>query len=115
MAEGMAVRAARAMYRGYFSNGRKQSSLVRRLHVIRDTPVRSNSYRFHPVRPEVTWCGQSAGPHRNSEPVILDPIPSRPPEGLTWCPKCVGHLAEHYQLLDEIAASLAAFDPEIGQ
>ncbi len=105
------MKPARAMYRGYFSAGRKQSALVRRLHVIRDTPVRSHSHRFHPEPPEVTWCGQSAGPHKNSEPVILSPMPAVPPAGLTWCPECIGHLAEHYGLLAEVAASLVAYDP----
>ena len=100
------------MYRGYFSGtGRKQSALVRRLHVIRDTPVKHHGYRFNPPRPVVTWCGQSAGPHRNSEPVILSPMPPVPPAGLTWCPACIGHLAERLGLIGEIAASLAAYDP----
>jgi hypothetical protein len=106
---------ARAVYRGYFHGG-KQSALVRRLHVIRDTPVHANSYRFRPPPiGEQTWCGQSAGQHRNSQPVIVSPLPSRPPGGLTWCPSCIGHLAEHYGLLGEVAASVAAYDPEMTQ
>ena len=63
--------------------------------------------------PVQTWCGQSATQHTNSEPVILDPMPSSPPEGLSWCPACVGHLAGQLGLLDDIAESLAAYDPEL--
>lgn len=88
-----------------------------RLHIIRDTPVaghRSVYQRFHPEPSERMWCGQSAGTHRNSEPVIISPLPDRPPEGLAWCPACVGHLAEYYGLLGEVAASLAAYDPGLG-
>ncbi len=105
----------RAMYRGYpASSSPRKSARVTRLHIIRDTPVAAHrdAWRpFHEPPAEQTWCGQSAGSHRNSEPVILDPKPLRTPEGLSWCPKCIGHLAERYWLLDEIAESLAAFDP----
>lgn len=106
------VRAARAIYRGYPSNGRR-SDRVTRLHIIRDTPVRSQGAPGYVPR-EQTWCGLHAYPVTNSDPQILSPLPDRPPEGLTWCPACVGHLAEHYGLLAEVAASLAAYDPELG-
>ena len=110
-----AVVMARAVYRGYFQGG-KRSARVTRLHVIRETPVRGHrsAYRpFHEPSPAQTWCGQSATQHTNSEPVILDPMPSSPPEGLSWCPACVGHLAGQLGLLDDIAESLAAYDPEL--
>jgi len=45
--------------------------------------------------------------------VIIEPPTDRPPEGLSWCPKCIGHLAEVLGLFDEIAASLAAYDPSL--
>ncbi len=93
----------RAMYRGYpASSSPRKSARVTRLHIIREEG---------PNGWPQTWCGQSAGVHRNSQPVIIDPMPLRAPEGLSWCPKCIGHLAERYWLLDEIAESLAAFDP----
>ena len=57
-----------------------------------------------------TMCGQAAWDCRNSGAVILDPLPDRPPEGLAWCPKCIGHLAERLGLLEEIGSSLAAYD-----
>jgi hypothetical protein len=100
---------ARAVYRGYWQGG-KRSARVTRLHIIRDTPVAAHrsAYRpFHQPPSEQTWCGQFATPCTNSEPVIFDPMPSRPPEGLTWCPVCIGHLAEQLGRLDDVAARLA--------
>ena len=101
---------ARAVYRGYWQGG-KRSARVTRLHIIRDTPVaaHSSAYRpFHQPSAVQTWCGQSATRHQHSEPVIIDPMPSSPPEGLKWCPACVGHLAELLGVLGEVAAGLAA-------
>jgi hypothetical protein len=89
---------ARAVYRSYPASGRL-SARVRRLHVIREDG---------PGGRVQTWCGQGAGVHRNSEPVIIDPLPERAPTGLKWCPMCVGHLAEVLGKLDELAAQLAA-------
>jgi hypothetical protein len=100
---------ARAVYRGYWQGG-KRSARVTRLHIIRDTPVAAHrtAYRPHRQPPaEQTWCGQFATPHKNSEPVIFDPMPSSPPEGLSWCPACIGHLAEVCGVLDDVAARLA--------
>lgn len=107
------MKAARAMHRGYVKGGHR-SALVRRLHVIRDTPVRSQSVDGRDgAAGSRTWCGQGTGPHQNSEPVVVSPMPDQPPGDLAWCPACIGHLAEYYGLLGEIAASLAAYDPEL--
>ena len=95
---------ARAVYRGYWQGG-KRSARVTRLHIIREQGKR------HPWLE--TWCGQSAQQHTNSEPVIFDPMPAEPPEGLLWCPKCIGHLAERLGLLGTVAEELAAYDPEL--
>jgi hypothetical protein len=106
---------ARAVYRGYWQGG-KRSARVTRLHVIRDTPVAGHRSDFRPFRqpPALqTWCGQGAGLHQHSEPVIVDPMPDAPPEGLAWCPQCIGHLAERYGLLGEMGASLASYDPSL--
>jgi hypothetical protein len=92
---------ARAVYRGYPASTDRRSARVTRLHVIREDG---------PGGRMQTWCGQGAGSHRNSEPVILDPLPARPPDGLKWCPMCVGHLAEVCGVLDEVAARLAVVD-----
>ena len=100
----------RAVYRGYWQGGRR-SARVTRLHVIRETPVRGHrsAYRpFHEPATLQTWCGQSAQQHTNSEPVVFDPMPAEPPEGLRWCPACIGHLAEQLGVLGEVAARLAA-------
>ena len=59
-------------------------------------------------------CGQSARRHTSSDPMVINPMPSCPPDGLAWCPVCVGHLAEVLGLLGEVAASLAAYDPALG-
>lgn len=108
------VRAARAFYRGYVQ-GARRAGQVRLLHVIRDTPVAHHSNPLHALVGEYGWCGTSAGRHRNSEAMVISPLPDRPPDGLRWCASCIGHLAEHYGLLGEVAASLAAYDPELGQ
>ena len=106
------VRAARAFYRGYVQ-GSRRAGQVRLLHVIRDTPVAHHGHQFHALSREYGWCGTSAGRHRNSDAVVISPLPGRPPDGLRWCASCTGHLAEHYGLLAEVAASLAAYDPEL--
>ena len=93
---------ARGLYRGYWSGG-KRAGQVRRLHVVREDGPKG----WAPGKQ--TMCGQAAWDCRNSGTVILDPLPDRPPEGLAWCPKCIGHLAERLGLLEEIGSSLAAY------
>ncbi len=101
------MKRAKAVYRNYTPGGTRGKQ-VRRLHVLRETPVRDYSHqRDYPQ----TWCGQGAGRHHDSDPVIISPMPQQPPEGLSWCPKCIGLLAEYYGLIGEVAASLAAYDP----
>jgi hypothetical protein len=96
---------ARAVYRGYWQGG-KRSARVTRLHIVREDKERRSWV------PEwsgaQTLCGQSATQHRHSDPVIIDPMPAEPPEGLSWCPMCIGHLAEQLGVLGEVAAGLAA-------
>jgi hypothetical protein len=91
------VTGPRAVYRGYWKDGRR-SARVTRLHIIRETGKRPGTQ---------TWCGQGAGLHTNSEPVVLDPMPAVPPDGLSWCPICIGHLAEQTKRMDEVAAILS--------
>lgn len=95
---------ARALARGYWT-GRKRAGQVRRLHVIREDGPKG----WEPGKQ--TMCGQAAWNCQNSDAVIFDPMPDRPPEGLSWCPACVGHLAERLGLLGEVASSLAAYEP----
>jgi len=83
---------ARAFYRSY------RSARVTRLHIMREDgkfPGRSAE------------CGVHGWGVRRSEPVVLDPMPSVPPAGLSWCPGCVGRLAERRGVLAGWAAELA--------
>ena len=95
--------SARGLYRGYWSGG-KRAGQVRRLHIIREGGPKG----WAPGKQ--TMCGQGAWDVTHSDAVILDPLPDRPPDGLAWCPKCIGHLAERLGLLEEIGSSLAAYD-----
>jgi hypothetical protein len=103
------VSAPRAVYRGYYQSG-KRAGQVTRLHIIReDGPrgaIREGRVRGVPAGSQ-TLCGQGALKHRNSDPVIISPMPAEPPEGLSWCPKCVGCQAELSGLIGEFAARLA--------
>lgn len=96
----------RAMYRGYWTGGSEGPNPAR-LHVIRESgPCGWKDWKR-------TLCGQAGWGCQNSDPVVIEPLTDRPPEGLSWCSECIGHLAEVLGLLDEIAASLAAYDPSL--
>lgn len=98
--------APRAVYRGYYT-GHKRAGQVKRLHIIREVgPAGWEGGKQ-------TLCGGHAWPVTNSESVIISPLPDRPPEGLAWCPACIGKQAELLGLLEEIAASVAAYDPAL--
>lgn len=98
------ITAARAVYRGYVTEG-KRAGRVRRLHVIRDDGPKG----WEPGKQ--TMCGQHAWDVTRSDTRVIDPMPHRPPEGLTWCPSCIGRLAERYGLLNEIAGEVVSYDP----
>lgn len=95
----------RAIYRGYY--GGKRACEVKRLHIIREDGPKG----WEPGKQ--TLCGQAAWPCRNSDPLVISLLPPRPPEGLAWCPSCIGKQAELLGLLEEIAASVAAYDPAL--
>lgn len=87
----------RAVHSGYVDGGTR-AGRVRRCHIIREDgqfPGRS------------CLCGANAWPVTRSTPVIIDPMPFVPPAGLTWCPACIGHLAEKLDLLNRVAGRLA--------
>ncbi|WP_424862129.1 hypothetical protein [Streptomyces sp. MMS24-I29] len=89
----------RAFYRGYSARSGRRATQVRRLHIMREDgkfPGRSGE------------CNAAGWDHRDSEPVILDPMPAVPPPGLEWCPACVGRAAERANLLRQFAAALTA-------
>ena len=91
---------ARAFHRGYVTDG-KRAGQVRRFHVIREKgPAGCRDGRQ-------ALCGTHAWPCQASDPVIFDPMPPVPPGGLSWCPSCIGHLAELQGVLGDVAARLA--------
>jgi hypothetical protein len=71
------------------------------MHVIRETgPFGRTDERYLQ-----TWCGQTAGDVTNSQAIIRD-APHGLPDGLSWCPVCVGHLADHLGRTGELARLL---------
>lgn len=92
----------RAFFRGY------QGTQRTRLHVLRDTPVNRYSTPRAGFNGDEGWCGTSAAPTYQSATLWIDPLPRHPPDGLVWCPTCVGRLAERLGLLDQVAELLAA-------
>lgn len=99
--------ATSAFYRGYIDNGRRAGQ-VRRLHILRETGTPGTYPR------KLGWCGTGAYDVTNSSTRLISPLPSRPPEGLEWCPCCVGRYADYIGLLGEVAGEVAAYDPELG-
>ncbi|GIH07366.1 hypothetical protein Rhe02_54330 [Rhizocola hellebori] len=88
---------ARAFYRGYVQDG-PRAGQVKRLHIMREDgkfPGRS------------ALCGVHGYDVTRSLTVIIDPLPSVPPEGLWWCPTCVGQYADVVGLIDAVAFDLA--------
>ena len=55
-------------------------------------------------------CGVQAWACQGSDPVIIDPMPACPPDGLSWCPACIGHLAETLGVLGDVAGRLAGLE-----
>lgn len=88
---------ARAFSRGYLRNGRRGNQ-VKRLHIMREDG------KF-PGRQAL--CGVHGWSVTKSDPIILDPIPVVPPDGLYWCATCVGEYAEVLDQLGTVAAVLA--------
>ncbi|MER7697008.1 hypothetical protein [Streptomyces sp. NPDC096095] len=89
----------RAFYRGYSSLTGRRAGQVRRLHIMREDG---------PMPGRQGECGTSGSNHTNSPAMIIDPMPATPPEGLTWCPMCVGRAADRAGQLATWAAALAA-------
>lgn len=89
--------SVRAIHSGYY-DGHPRAGQVRRVHIIREDGPR-------PGRDAM--CGQAARKVTNATPVVLDPMPLRPPDGLEWCPHCLGRLAEHLGALGWLGENLA--------
>ena len=90
----------RAFRSGYY-DGRPRAGQVHRIHIIREDGPRPGRQAM---------CGQHAWKVTNSTPVVIDPMPAEPPDGLTWCPHCIGRLAEVLGVLWQIAGFLARLD-----
>lgn len=91
----------RAFYRGYNAAAGRRAKQVRRLHVMREDGGFAGKQGL---------CGAAGWGVTNSPPVILDPLPVDPPEGLTWCRSCVGHAADHVGQLNAFARLIAGLD-----
>lgn len=87
----------RAFFRSYVHLHRR-SARVTRLHIMREDG---------PYAGRQGLCGTAGWGVTRSEPIVLDPMPAAPPDGLTWCPACVGRLAELRGVLAGWAAELA--------
>ena len=79
--------AVRTVERGYAASTGRRAGQVRRVHVIRE----KGPGNWEPGSQAL--CGSHAWNVTDSPAIIRD-APHELPEGLTWCPKCVGHLAE---------------------
>ncbi len=82
-----------------------KSTRVSRLHVIRDAWMDASTLGRERTRIPAgsqTLCGQHAWGTLKAPATVLDPLPAAPPQGLTWCPTCLGLLAERLGVLDRV-------------
>jgi hypothetical protein len=91
----------RAFYRGYHAATGRRAQQVRRLHIVREDGKFAGKQAL---------CGAAGWNHTNSPPIILDPMPTAPPDGLTWCRACVGHAADLVGQLDAFARIISALN-----
>lgn len=91
----------RAFYRGYHAATGRRAAQVRRLHVMREDGKFAGKQGL---------CGAPGWGHTNSPPVLIDPLPANPPEGLSWCRACVGHAADQVGQLNAFARLIAGLD-----
>ncbi|MGW7197249.1 hypothetical protein [Streptomyces chryseus] len=89
----------RAFHRGYDPTIGRRGPQIRRLHIMRELGNFAGRQGL---------CGAAGWAHRTSNAVIIDPMPTAPPEGLEWCPACVGRAAEELGTLRWFAAALAS-------
>lgn len=88
----------RAFYRGYHAATGRRAAQVRRLHVMREDGKFAGKQAL---------CGAAGWGHTHSPPVVIEPIPATPPDGLSWCRSCVGHAADLVGMLDRFATTVA--------
>lgn len=77
----------RVTWRDYPASWPRRAKQITRVHVLNEAPPKGREPGTEAL------CGTSAGRHTNSRPVIAE-APLHLPEGLTWCPTCIGRLAE---------------------
>lgn len=92
----------RTVERNYPASRETRSGRVSRVHIVREEGPRG-----HEGPKRQTWCGQHAYDVTNSRSLIRE-APHPLPEGLRWCPACIGHLAEQVGRLGEVARLLGA-------
>jgi hypothetical protein len=86
----------KAFYRDYVA-GRRRAGQVKLAHILREDG---------PWAGKQALCSLQAWDVTDSRAVMLDPMPAAAPEGLRWCPRCVGLLAQRMGRLDLIVAEL---------
>ncbi|MFD4912795.1 hypothetical protein ACFWNR_06180 [Streptomyces virginiae] len=91
----------RAFYRGYSAATGRRAAQVRRLHVMREDGSFAGRQAL---------CGTPGWGVINSPAVVLDPLPTQPPPGLTWCRSCIGHAADLVGQLNAFARIIAALN-----
>jgi hypothetical protein len=89
----------RAFYRGYHAATCRRAQQVRRLHVMREDGKFAGRQAL---------CGAPGWGHINSPPIVLDPMPAAPLDGLTWCRACVGHATDLVGQLNAVARMISA-------
>jgi hypothetical protein len=96
----------RTVERGYPASRARRAGQVTRVHIIREgKPAPRNATYLRGVPDGQLWCGQNAGDHRDSTALVRD-APHELPEGLSWCPHCLGRAAEHLGKLGDVARLL---------
>lgn len=89
----------RAFYRGYSAATGRRATQVRRCHIMREDGNFAGKQGL---------CGAPGWGVTNSPPVIVDPLPAQPPDGLEWCRSCIGHAADLVGQLNGFARIIAA-------
>lgn len=88
----------RAFYRGYNAATGRRAKQVRRVHVMREDGRFAGKQGL---------CGAPGWGVTHSPPIILNPMPAVPPEGLDWCRACIGHAADAVGQLTAFARTVA--------
>lgn len=91
----------RAFYRGYNAATGRRAQQVRNLHVMREDGNFAGKQGL---------CGAPGWGVTHSPPMVIDPLPPAPPDGLVWCRSCVGHAAALVGQLDAFARIIAALN-----